>query len=306
MGCANLTSVVIPDSVSVIREDAFNGTGLTEIIIPNSVKRIEYGAFANCENLTSVDLGSVDSIYSVDYTYQIHGAFQNCKRLKSIFIPASVNYIEEGAFAGCTELTSIIVAEGNNRYDSRDNCNAVIEKANARICIDGVWYDCNKSKEENCLCVGCAATIIPDSVPWIGSCAFYFCDSLTSIEIPNTVTKIDDKAFRGCKSLTSIVIPESVTVIGVNAFSACDGLKSASVLGPVKELNCTFTRCDSLETATLGAGIKKMDSTFCSCPSLKAIYVPAKKGAYYKKRLIDELIGESKDHLVVELPAEKK
>ncbi len=76
-------------------------------------------------------------------------------------------------------------------YDSRDNCNAIIETS-----IDGTYE----------LIVGCNNTIIPDSVTRIGASAFYGCTGLTSITIPNSVTRIGDSAFEGCTGLTSIII----------------------------------------------------------------------------------------------------
>ena len=74
------------------------------------------------------------------------------------------------------------------------------------------------------------ATIDGRSVTSIGSSAFRYCSSLTSITIPNTVTSIESSAFRDCSSLTSITIPNSVTTISLGyAFSGCTGLTSIVV-----------------------------------------------------------------------------
>ena len=133
-------------------------------------------------------------------------AFNGCTGLTSITIPNSVKSIGESAFSGCSGLTSIKVGSGNTRYDSRDNCNAIIETAT------------------NTLIQGCKNTIIPNSVTTIGYWAFSNCSGLTSITIPNSVTTIGDYAFYYCAGLTSITIGNSVTTIGDYAFSHCSGL----------------------------------------------------------------------------------
>ena len=134
-------------------------------------------------------------------------ALEHCTSLTNINIPESVTKIGKCAFSGCNALTSIIVAEGNKVYDSRGNCNAIIEtKANRLI-------------------QGCTSTVIPESVTEIGDNAFEECEALTSINIPETVTEIREWAFARCKALTSINISESVTEIGGWAFDGCENLK---------------------------------------------------------------------------------
>ena len=210
MDCPGLTSLVVEsgnprydsrNNCNAIIETASNTliAGCKNTIIPNSVTEIGYGAFKNCTALTSIDIpNSVTKIGEI--------AFEGCDGLTGIVIPNSVTEIGEEAFDWCPGLTSLVVESGNPRYDSRNNCNAIIETAS------------------NTLIAGCKNTIIPNSVTAIGDCAFEGCTGLTSIDIPNSVTNIGDCAFSECTGLTSIVIPNSVTVIGEGAFSECTGL----------------------------------------------------------------------------------
>ena len=185
--------LIIPDGVIKISERLFyNLDCLKSVIIPNSVTQIESWAFGNCKNLTSVTLGN--SIISINT-----GAFSGTG-LTSLEIPKSVEYISSHAVSDCSNLNSIFVKDGNLIYDSRENCNAIIETAT------------------NKLIVGCQNSKIPNSVTSIGEYAFGRCSSLTSIEIPNSVTSIDHEAFYGCKSLTSIEIPNSLISLGYSVF----------------------------------------------------------------------------------------
>ena len=216
-GCSSLTSIEIPSGVKYIESYAFDGcSSLTSIEIPSSVTYIEDYAFRGCSSLTSIKVDSNNTVYDSrnncnaiitssntlivgckntvipDTVTSIWSyAFSGCSGLTSIEIPSSVTRIDNYAFCGCGSLTSIKVDSSNKEYDSRNNCNAIIETSrNELIC-------------------GCKNTVIPDTVTSIGSYAFWGCSSLTSIEIPSSVTSIGYSVFYGCSSLTSIKVDSS-------------------------------------------------------------------------------------------------
>ena len=235
-GCSSLTSVTIPNSVTSIGSGAFSGTAWynnqpdgivyagkvlyiykgtmpdgTKVKIKDGTLSIAESAFSGCSGLASVTIpNSVTSISGY--------AFYGCSGLTSVTIPASVTSIGGNVFYICSGLTSIIVEEGNTAYDSRDNCNAIIETAS------------------NTLIAGCKNTTIPNSVSSIGNGAFCGCSGLTSITIPNSVTLINFLAFSSCSGLTSVVIPNSVTTICPYAFSGCKSLTSISIGSGLTEI----------------------------------------------------------------------
>ena len=187
---------IIPEGDMVIKKNAFKmSKKLKSVIIPEGVTGIEEGAFKDCINLISVSIPN--SVTYIDFE-----AFSGCSGLLDITIPESVEYIGHWAFMDCAGLKRIVVAEGNKRYDSRNDCNAIIETK-----IDRLLY-------------GCAATIIPDTVKEIGPFSFIRCKALTSISIPSSVTAIGSSAFALCSNLTDVNISENVE-IGDEAFFGC-------------------------------------------------------------------------------------
>ena len=281
-GCESLTSIEIPNSVTSIGARAFGGcdsltsivvdagntkydsrndcnaiiktasntliAGCQNTIIPNSVKSIGDYAFMFCSSLTSIQIPN--SVTSIGYD-----AFSYCTSLTSIQIPNSVTSIGESAFSSCDSLTSIVVDAGNSKYDSRNDCNAIIETAS------------------NTLIVGCQNTKIPNSVTSIGDRAFYGCESLTSIQIPNSVTSIGEFAFFDCFSLTSIQIPNSVTSIGDYAFCQCYSLTSIQIPNSVTSIgNYAFRYCHDLTNIEIPNSVTSIgDEAFYGCNRLTKI-----------------------------------
>jgi len=231
-GCTGLTEFVIPDSVTEIGEQLFWGCkNLGNVIIGNSIKIIPDYAFAAC-GLTEISIpNSVSTIGS--------GTFHNCRNLAKVNIGKSVKKISIDAFHFCENLTSIIINKDNSVYDSRNNCNALIETST------------------NKLIIGCGNTHIPNSVTTIGNHAFEYCTGLTSVTIPNSVTEIGNYAFEYCTGLTSITIPNSVTEIGNYAFEYCTGLTSITI--PNSSIGrYTFHGCTALTDIIIGDSVTKI------------------------------------------------
>lgn len=205
------------------------------------------GVFSDCYSLTSIKIPNT-------VTTIVGGAFSSCRELSSIVIPSSVDSIGTNPFSGCEKLSSIVVEEGNRYYDSRSNCNAIIETAT------------------NTLIVGCRATTIPNTVLSIGNSAFSGCSKLTFMDIPNSVLSIGDYAFSKCSELVSINIPNSVLSIGSQVFRGCSELSSIDIPNSVVTMGSSvFWNCKNLTYLTIGESVKETGVILHNCKNLDQV-----------------------------------
>ena len=174
-----------------------------------------------------------------------------CPYLTSIFIPRTSIDIP----TNCNSLNTIIVEEGNPVYDSREDCNAIIETAT------------------NTLILGCKNTVIPHSVVAIGRSAFNKNNSITDITIPASVHSIGSLAFQSCDSLSSIVFEGDVKSIEGGAFYACRRLSSVVFNGDVNSIgNSAFHSCSRLPSIVFKGDVGSIgDNAFSYCKKLTSV-----------------------------------
>ena len=266
----------VTDGFNVL--SAYTGNA-TEIVLPDDYNGENYvigdEVFKENETITSVVIP--DGVSSIGFA-----AFAFCPSLESVSIPASVTSIGDAVFASCPALASILVHEDNPNYDSRNDCNAVIETAS------------------NTLVAGCKNTVIPSDVASIGTYAFYENTSLENIVIPEGVTNIGNGAFYRCVNLLSVSIPDGVVGIGSSAFYACSSLESVSIPASVTSVgdyafrSCSslvevelegngasygeyvFANCEALKNVTIAEGVSTIGlAAFYQCPALESVSIPA-------------------------------
>jgi hypothetical protein len=176
---SKVTSVVIPEQIETIGKNAFRYCfKLKSVQLPEGLKTLDEYSFFNCTSLSEIRLPQT--------LETIAEGVLSASNLKYVFIPKSVTSIGDGALTGCSGLRSIAVDVQNSSYDSRNGCDAIIEKSGAK------------------LVTACFNTVIPDDVKTIGYSAFSS-QMYTTVEIPSWIESIEDYAYASLRYVKSVV-----------------------------------------------------------------------------------------------------
>lgn len=236
---------------------------------------------AKVTGVNSISDGIVTIPETMEYQKQIYTvtcigdeAFRDKKELKSITIPKTVVEIGDNIFLNSSNITSIVVDKDNAVFDSRNNCNAIIES------------------ETDELLFGCQTTKIPDTVTRIGDNAFYKQENLTHIDIPNSVTSIGKNAFFYCSGLTEFVMPNSVVHIGSGILNGCSGLTSVIFSNSLTSIPVfTLTYCPNITTLIIPASVNTIDMNAIDCRNLTDIYFLGNEVPNVDPRAINDDFG---------------
>jgi len=290
-GCANLTSVVIPSSVTTINDLAFSGSGLKSIQIPNSVIEIKQRAFEGCTNLSSIILP--ENITEIAYEL-----FYACSSLESIVIPDGVTSIGVKAFNGCKKLQSVNLPEsltyiGDYAFYA---CNSISSPIHipANVTTIGMYAFCG--------CSNVTSLTFSEGVTYIGSCAFSGL-GITSVVLPNSLTNAEAYMLSGCSNLISVTLSKNLTIIPQGMLEANVKLSSVTIPEGVAQINeSAFQNCSSLMAVELPSSITYVGpSSFSGCYGLKSVTVksdtpPTNGSAFYS--------GVDKDVCILRVPSE--
>ena len=307
-----MTSIVIPESVTSIREMAFAGCkSLTSVTIGNHVTSIGKSAFSGCDSLNNVQIPN--SVTVID-----HSAFYRCSSFTSIVIPDSVTSIGWRAFAFCDSVTSVAIGKGVTviQSDAFRDCSNIEDvyikdiEAWVNISFGGLyhahpnWYGTLHILDENGEEV--TEVAIPEGVTSISDHLFYNCKALTGVVIPDSVIHIGESAFSRCSSLKSIIIGNGIKSVGESAFYGCDDAiyteyKSVKYVGDVqnpyailigaidRKLSTyeihpdtkiiaarAFAVCNNMTSIIIPEGVMGIgEFAFLECYSLTSIVIPA-------------------------------
>ena len=301
IGCPSTT---IPNGVTSIGDKAFSYTNSPkEIFIPASVTSIADNAFNGCTDINSIVVAAENTVYnSANNCNAIIETASNTPILvcDNTIITSNVTKIDVSVFRR-TNIKRIKIEAGHPLYDSRDNCNAIIEtKTNTLILgfdLTVIPSSVTKIGREAFMDCSFSSINLPSSLTDIGNKAFYRCSELASITLPSSITTINDSTFQGCSKLDNLVIPNSITSIGNYSFSGCkltnitipnsvtqmgirafSGCKFTSFTFPesITEIpNYIFQSCTNLQYCKLPNNLTLIgDGAFRDCNHLKEINIP--------------------------------
>lgn len=281
----NVESLVIPDSIEFIGQDAFKGcSNLKAVYYKGTIKNwcnikmeneysnpMYYGAdfyMLDSKNeyykVTKINLPvTIDTIEKYQFIgcnslvelnapyntkYIEVGAFKNCINLTSVELSNTVKFISDNAFENCTSLTNIQVSTGLTMIGS----------------------------EAFLGCTNLETIELPESLLNIKERAFKNCKSLKSINIPFKILDIKEETFMNCTSLTNIVLSDKVREIKERAFANNINLSSITIGNEVKVIGKeAFLNCQILVDVTLPKKLKSIgESAFNNCNSLSKICLP--------------------------------
>lgn len=249
--CEKLSSVLLPESIVVIGSWAFKGCqSLKDIKLPIPLREIGVSAF---------EWTGLQNVYIPENVTSIgNEAYRECFDLETLYISKNVKDIGSSVIAWNEKLKTIRIASENKYYDSRCNCNAIIDS------------------KRNQLVAGCGSTIIPEGVTCIGDSAFFACRSLKILEIPNGVTVIGKNSFFRCENLDFVSLTSSVQTIKDGAFEKCNKLKKVILRHGLKSIgDSAFKECITLVSCDLPEGLENIGRTaFERCESLTQLVIP--------------------------------
>ena len=226
--CSSLTSVDLKN-IKKMDKEVFRNTPLTSVEWPAAITEIPEGTFLTCEKLTSImgipgQSGAWDNITKIGAN-----AFNECKALTAIKLPAELKTIDAQAFRSCDHLATVdygtkVETIGDGAFWSTGALKKFFFKGSVKT------LGANAFRESGLTCVHLKGDMT------IGNEAFRECRSLKYVEFPATssatqpLTYVAEGMFAGCTSLPFITLPSTVTEIKANAFNGCSHLNYVNIL----------------------------------------------------------------------------
>lgn len=230
-------------------------TSVTKVVVTNAITNTDADkfagvppyAFASCANVIDIIIERGASVY--------RGAFENCRALKSLYLPRTVSTISENILFGSTSLETLSVPfiGQSRRLNGKET--SVLgyffgwnDGNHSATDISQIYNEDGSSHfyripaslknviviAQTTLPYGAFSNTMVENVSIISgatidTAAFYNCQYLKNVKLPNDMQIIGEEAFAECYSLESINIPAQTTSIGANAFYNDRSLKNITI-----------------------------------------------------------------------------
>jgi len=296
---SSIVSITLHAGLREIADDAFDGCGeLTALVYPGTYAQkycqangIQYEVYktpvedfvyttpnaieAKITGYNGSDAFVVipDEIDGYPVTQIGSSVFANSKTLKGVYIPSSVETIENNVFSGCKALTDVCLSEGlksigNNVFK---NCTALTEMTIPEGVIsigDSVFAYCSELTQ----------AALPDSLEKLGSYVFENCVKLTAFDYPKNWTNMSlvGGLLKGCELITEITVPDGIEFMPENAFYRCDYIEKVNLPDSLMEIPANaFEECTRLTTINIPESVEAIrNDAFAKCVSLETLELP--------------------------------
>ena len=203
-GNETITSVTMPDSVTVIGDYAFAYSSVTSITLSEGLTSLGENVFTDARWLTTID------DRSRNFVQTINGIHYNVAGTEIILCPADV--------AGDIQLPAGLLAVPEKCFEGLPKITSVTFPDSVKIIGAYAFKKCDNL----------TGVTLPKGLERLEEGLFLKCISLTNIEIPDKVTVIADNVFSGCNALSSVLLSNNITTIGTGAFAAPTLIRSSA------------------------------------------------------------------------------
>lgn len=301
--CTNLKEITIPESVGSIGGYAFyDCTSLRTVTFNGKPDSISSKTFYNCTNLKTINVpwsegevknapwGAKNSTINYNYvnTLSSNIGYSDDILIKKSTLEALTNKLRQSLeipeqlsvsqISG--KMTEIFSKNSTHQYaymQDKDWTNSLtleIPYGTTKIRPWAFYESTNSFHPSQKLTV-----VLPDGLISIGDYAFYYCETLISINLPDGLSNIGTRAFEGCKQLASIIFPDSLRSIGNSAFYLCRELETITFPESLDSIEAyAFKSCPGLTTVTFKGSPTSIGSDAFNSSNLTTINVPWAEG----------------------------
>ncbi len=257
--CDKVTSVTIPDGLSVPSISIEVCDSLKEIYIGDGVESVHISAAVPIENINvskkNPNYTSVKGVlFNKDKT--VLQRYPVGRTASKYTVPEGVTVLGSSAFLDSVYLEEIKMP------------------------------DTVKEIKGNCFnnCVKLSKISFSDSLETIGYSAFLNCDSIKSIKLPESVVAISAYAFLSCDALTDVEIPKNLKTLDFSAFNGCSEIREIKLGAKITKMEYSyyppFRNLSSLESITVDKKNKSytsIDGVLFSKDKKELIKYPSEK-----------------------------